>query len=570
MKALGDSMITDKKEDNKISAPEFISRYKAAIKAKLTREQFAKILGILPDSLLRRRLAIYKETGLNLAILESKGNGFLEQDKLEAYYNFLSTIEKNDGIGKVTRNISGFQRYVVTSAQNATPISPEFFASLMTYCNVHDAQLLVIPYRYKNPTSIWIAQDQDGDWWAPPLHPYIIEDNVRLTDKLVILGGIKIQPTASEPLSGFEGHTGMDSSIVGHPKIQLKSVPTINNAYPKIITTTGAVTIQNYTDSKAGWKGAFHHSLAALVIEIEDNGNFHIRHIHADASTGEFYDLDGLYTPTGVTYGHRAAALVAGDIHAEFIDPAVEAATYTSVDSLANVVNPENYLFHDLTDYYARNHHHRGNDIIGAGKHRFGRNNVEKGLQQAADFIDRVTRPGTKNIVVKSNHDEAFDRWLREADIRGDYENAQFYYYMKYHQMKNIRMNRTGFDSIDPFEFWCHNPDTARGLKSIGETTFLKRDDSFRLNGIELAFHGDVGPNGARGSIKNLAKLSTKLVIGHSHSPGIYEGCVQVGVSSYLNLEYKRGPSSWICSHAIVYPDGKRTLIHIIDGKWRR
>jgi hypothetical protein len=553
----------------KLTTDNFIKQYKAAVKAKLTKEQFSKLLGILPDSVTRRRLTVEKQTGIKLPFLNSN---ILDDDtpqtQLEKFQTAVCELEKKE-YGKVTVNISGFSRYIITSAQNATPVHPEFLASLMTYCDANDARLIVVPYRYKNPTSIWSTVAKEDDVWAPSIVPYIVDSEIRITDNLILMANIKVQPTASEPVSGFEGFTGTNSIIIGHPKIQSKSVPTIKDDFPKLMVSTGAVTVQNYTDSKIGWKGAFHHSIAALIVEIGDDGLFHLRHVHADEMTGEFYDLDKRYSPTEVTSGHRVAALIAGDIHAEFIDPDVENATYLADDSIAAVCNPEKFIFHDLVDFYSRNHHHRGNDLIAVGKHRFGRNNVEKGLQQAADFIDRVTRDGTENIVVKSNHDEAFDRWLREADVRGDFENAQFYYYMKYHQMKNVRMTDTGFSSIDPLEFWCNNPDDAKGLINIDRTTFLSRDTSINVNGVELGFHGDAGPNGARGDIKSFAKLSTKVIIGHGHSPGIHEGCVQVGVSSRLNLEYKRGPSSWLCAHALVYPDGKRTLINVIKGKWK-
>lgn len=556
------------KKDEKLSTEDFIRRYKAAIKAKLSREQFAKIIGILPDSLVRRRLSISKERGLNLSLLPTTNNQDCSMEQFDAYSLALQDLEFKE-TGEFRRDVVGSKRYVITAAQNATPIHANFLACLLTYCEANDAEFIVIPYRYKNPTSLWNHNNKKEDWWAPSIKPYLLDIETRLSNHLVLMAHIKAQPTASEPVTGFEGMTGLDSTIVGHPKIQLKSVPTINGSLPKILTSTGAITIPNYTDSKAGCKGAFHHSFAALIVELEDDGMFHLRHVHGDAMTGEFYDLDGLYTQTEVTYGHRAEALVAGDIHAEFIDPDVETATYTGADSIASVVNPKHFVFHDLTDFYSQNHHHFGNQIIGVGKHRFGRANVEKGLQQAADFIDRVSRDGTTNLIIKSNHDEAFDRWLREADVRGDYENAQFYYYMKYNQMKSIQAHETGFNSLDPFEFWCNNPEAGRGLANLQNTVFLKRDDSFRLKGVELAFHGDIGPNGSRGSIKALSKLSTKLIIGHSHTPGIYESCVQVGVSSRLNLEYKKGPSSWMCSHAIVYPDGKRTLVNVVNGKWR-
>lgn len=553
----------------KTTPEEFIRQYKAAVKVKLSREQFSKLLGILPDSLRRRRLSIEKQFGLSLPFLSSTGESHIQQDQLERYYDVLQQLELKEE-GKVeTDNISGFRRYVITSAQNNTPVHEPFLKAINTYCEHNDAKLIVIPYRYKNPTSIWNNNNKNDEFWAAPLIPHLLDKMTRLSDNLVLMANVKIQPTATQPLSGFEGYTGSDSAIIGHPKIQLKTVPTMGNDIPKLLVSTGAITIPNYTDSKAGWKGAFHHSLAAIVVELDDDDIFHIRHIHCDQMTGEFYDLDKLYTATEVIPDQRVEALVAGDVHAEFIDPDVEHATYTGRNSIANILKPKYFIFHDLTDFYARNHHHRGNDIIGVGKHRYGRNNVEAGLQQAADFIDRVSRDGTTNIVVKSNHDEAFDRWLREADIRGDWENAQFYYYMKYHQMKSINMNDTGFASMDPFEFWCKHPDQASGLKSLDKTKFLKRDESFNLCGVELGFHGDVGPNGARGNITAFSKMSMKMIIGHSHTPGIYESVVQVGVSSRLNLEYKRGPSSWLCSHAILYPNGKRTLINVINGKWR-
>ena len=49
--------------------------------------------------------------------------------------------------------------------------------------------------------------------------------------------------------------------------------------------------------------------------------------------------------------------------------------------------------------------------------------------------------------------------------------------------------------------------------------------------------HGDKGPNGARGSIRNLRRIGIRSVIGHTHSPGIDEGCYQVGTSTRLRLE---------------------------------
>ena len=262
--------------------------------------------------------------------------------------------------------------------------------------------------------------------------------------------------------------------------------------------------------------------------------------------------------------------MVTGDTHALFLDKDVEAATYSNEDSIVKVLKPEMRVFHDLNDFYSRNHHHRGDDLINYAKHMFGSDDVEAELQVAADLLDRYNDPDSLNVIVKSNHDEAFDRWLREGSPTLDPRNARFFYYMKYHQYKSVKKSDNGrFEAFDPFEFWCLNPDQQTGLKSAENTVFLKRDQSLVVGNVELGFHGDVGPNGARGSIQNMSKIGTKAIIGHSHSPGIYEGVYQVGTSSQLDMGYNSGPSSWMTTHAIVYPDGKRTLIHIINGRWR-
>lgn len=545
----------------------FILMYRAAITAGLSREQFGQYVGMVPHSVARKRLKIKDKFGTDLAQLPLTGEYEIDEEQLELFES--TCAELHEEISKNTEKEvrSTSKTYVITSAQNATPLHHGFFNCIKTYLEKNDAELLVIPYRYRNPNSLWT--DKDHDWWHQDLVPYMSENNIELCRGLQVMGHIKMQPTAVNPLSGFDSYTGTDSGIFGHPKVQLKTIPTPSKSLPKILTSTGSLTIPNYTDSKAGHKGEFHHSLAAVIVEVTNN-EFHIRHIHGDDETGEFYDLDKHYTADNVTENHRIEALVTGDTHIEFLDGDVDNATFTNPDSIMKVLKPKNLVYHDILDFYARNHHHRGNDIIAVGKHRYGRNNVEEGLQMVADFIDRNTTKGTTNIIVKSNHDEALDRWLREIDPKTDAENAQFYYYMKYHQLKNIKITDTGFTSMDPLEFWCHNPDSEKGLSSIENTVFLGRNQSFSVKNIEIGFHGDSGPNGARGSIQNMSKIGPKCIIGHSHSPGINEGAYQVGLSAKLNLEYVGGsPSSWLHTHCIVYPDGSRTLINIINGKWR-
>jgi len=547
---------------------DFIAKYKAALKCKFSREEFADYLGVKPESVIRRRLNIQQTTGLDLPYIPSDPNydGSVDFDKVEKFEDIYEKLLQNhEGREKIDYTHKSKAVYVITAAQNATPVHEGFWATLQAYAEIRNAEIMVIPYRYKNPTSLF--SDKDDDYWWPSVENYLVSSEVQLCKGLQLLGQIKMQPTATTPLSGFDGFTGLDSAIFGHPKLQLRTVATPSKRMPKILTTTGACTVENYTDSKAGHKGKFHHNISALIVEL-DGDKFHLRHVHGDED-GSFYDLEYHYTAHGRTRYGRVVGLVPGDVHAEFVDDKVEAALFRGPNSIVEVLDPEILIYHDLEDFYRRNHHHRGNDLISYGKHHFGRDNVEEGLQISADFIDRNSRDRTLNLIVRSNHDEAFDRWLREADPKMDPENARFYYYMKFHQLNNLKKTRTGFQTIDSFEFWCHNPLDQTGLQSKGNTSFLRRDQSYEVADIEIGFHGDVGINGSRGSASAFSKIGPKTIIGHSHSPGIVEGCYQVGVCAYLDLEYAVGPSSWLHTHCVIYPNGSRALINVINGEWR-
>lgn len=455
----------------------------------------------------------------------------------------------------------GARRIVITAAQNATPVNKAFLASLLTYCRERQAQLIVIPYRYKNPTSMWSEKAEHDDWWAPELVPYLMDQRVELNPNLVLLADIKTQPTATAPLQGFETVTGARSAIIGHPKLALKTVPTPQSRMAKILTTTGAVTAKNYIESKAGKKAEHHHTFGAAVVEL-DGKRFHLRQINA-VSDGSFCELQ--YEFAGDIVRHRpAAALVMGDTHAEFVDPAVVAATFDGPDSIVAVLKPKTLVWHDLHDFYARNHHHRGEVFINYVKHHAGAGNVRRALEETFAFVDRVTPRGVTNVFVPSNHPDALARWVKEADPKTDPENCVFWAETFVAMCQGARWTETGARTIDPFTHWAQ-----RMLKTVKQTRFPSRDESVMIEGIDVNHHGDAGANGARGSLKGFTRIGVKTVIGHSHSPGIDEGAYQVGHNSRGGLEYQRGPSSWLPADCVIYANGKRSLIFIIDGKWR-
>lgn len=480
---------------------------------------------------------------------------------IEEYENRGIDRKTADGLHRKLRAERGVRRYVVTAAQNATPVHMQFFASLRNYCIRMGAQLIVIPYRYRNPTSMWTERAAADDWWAPELAPYLLDRRIELNRHLVLLADIKTQPTATSPLQGFETMTGSRSAIVGHPKLELVTVPTPQERLPKILTTTGAVTERNYIPSKAGKKGEFHHTFGACVVELE-GGLFHMRQINA-VKDGSFCELEYEYGPDW-RKPSELAGLVMGDTHVEFVDPDVVKATF-GPGGIVQSLRPKYLVWHDVHDFYSRSHWHRGEVFVNYVKHHTGRDNVEKMLDETFAFIDRHTPKGATNIFVSSNHpNNHLSRWLKETDPRGDPENCVFWARTFEALCMRARMTDSGARTVDPFTYWA-----KKKLNVAGQCVFLDQDQNYQINGIEVGYHGDHGPNGARGNIRSFGKIGAKPVIGHGHSPGIKDGVYQTGTNSRLRLEFMRGPSSWLHTDCLIYRNGKRTLLNVIDGKWR-
>ena len=481
-------------------------------------------------------------------------------DPTKPYRDQAGRTRKADERPQFKRALGGLRRCVVTWAQNATPVHKGFFATLRNFCERNDAELIVIPGRYKNPTSQWTQAQENAETWAEELTPYLYNGRKKLNNNLVLLGDIKTQPTRVAPLSGYEALTHGESAIVGHPKLQLATVATPQSRMPKIMTTTGAVTVANYTDTSAGKKGEFHHVLGAALVEIENSRIFHLRQINA-RKDGAFVDLDTAYFPDGSAEACGPyLGLVLGDSHVRFRDRGVERATF-GPGGLVELLNPGTLVFHDLLDAYAVNPHHVGDPFVAVAKQAVGFHDIRREVVEAIDWLRDVSK-GRSAVVVPSNHDDMLKRWLVREDWRKDPRNAEFYLETALHMVRSTVMTAQGSSTVDPFGHWLERmaPKNVRALR---------RGESFTIGGIECNLHGDSGPNGARGSVKNLSKIGVKVISGHGHSPAIEGGHYRVGTSTPLALEYTGPVGSWLNTHCSIDPFGKRHLHTIIDGRFR-
>ncbi len=459
------------------------------------------------------------------------------------------------------------KRYILTSAQNNTNVHDEVWENLITLAQYYKAEIFVGTYSYsKNsygPLAVKADTCDAGEekelWFDPRIEPYRKDKRVELGNGLVWCGEMNILPTANDPLEGLETYSQRKSAIFPHAKVAMRSIATMKGEGTKFNYTTGTVTKKNYIQKKAGLKAEHHHVYGGLIVEVNHNGNWWVRQLEADSS-GRIQDLNVLAENGTVTDDHHVEAITWGDIHATIINADVMA---NSLHMLA-VLKPKYQFLHDIMEGCSVNHH--------IEKDPFERHKVYvRGLDKITDEVDATictlekyaSNKEIETVVVDSNHDNWFYRWLKSNDPRkGDPKNAILYHEGCLAQLKAIEQKD---DKFNMTEWLFRRFNVPKHIK------FLGTDESFTICGrkIECGMHGHLGPNGARGTPQNLASVGRKSITAHTHSAGIYSGTYVAGTSTEMDMGYNTGPSSWSHSHVICYPNGKRAIITQWSSQWR-
>jgi len=478
------------------------------------------------------------------------------------------------------------KRYMLTSLQNNTELHEPSWAAGINLAKYYDAEIMVGTFTYtpQSEGSEKRGKERKNDmgfkiedrWYDPRAVAYIRDDLVQLAPGLVWCGHYNTLPTAVDPLRGTESLNGRNSGIFPHPRIELRSIATMPGDGAKLNTTTGTIGLRNYLQKRAGILAEFYHSFGFLLVEVNSDGEWWYRHLNAD-SEGVIYDLEVYADAEGVWQNDQGVeALVFGDLHRATADDEVLEATF-GVGGMCDVLSPRKRVFHDAFDMQARSHHNRRDPHVMYALYKNGEDSVAQEIVQLGEFFDEhpsydVDGNMSDDYLIDSNHDRHLDRWLKEADWRLDPPNARTI----------LKLNLAYLDAIDEGvddEFVA----LEFALKSLGyasNVNFMnlrsKKPEKLSLvvcpangGGVELALHGDIGPNGARGNARSLSKLGRKNVIGHSHSIGIFGGTYQVGCTANLRQGYNIGPSSWSHAHCVIYPNGKRQLLVFWNGKWR-
>lgn len=472
---------------------------------------------------------------------------------------------------------NGTRYFILTAAQDNTDIHEDFWKCLNVYAEwLSDCEILVSGFTYAKKLFEDHDKRSENVHYHPEIDDYIIHNRVNIGEKLVFCGEMNTLPTAVKPLSGFQTYTRNKWGIFPHVKVQLESVPTAKKDIAKQIMTTGAVTMPHYVRKKAGIKAEFDHIIGAVLVALNPDGSFWCRHLQATSETdGSFYDLDRFITAEGVSTDNRVAGITYGDVHHEKLDPDVALATWgydTQTGTLfadyreelpiplTQYLRPEYDFFHDLSDFSPRNHHNIKDHHFLLATHVKQTGNVEQALLACGNFLKAVNRDECQSVVIQSNHDNAFVKWLKTAAdrVRYDAENYQFYLRS---ELNYVNYLMAGESNPPVFE------DVLRDGGCPDSVLFVGEDDSFKVCGVECAMHGHLGANGAKASPTAFERMGSKSNTGHVHSPGITSGNYRSGVCS-LEMGYNKGLSSWAIAHTIIYPNGRRTILTFMNGKF--
>lgn len=467
-----------------------------------------------------------------------KSKGLSKDDKLEKSDVFQVAKEKQFDKEK--------EVFLIGWAQNATPIDENLFNNMLALAKEYDAGVHIIAGRYRNPTSIFV--DKDHDWWDSKVLPYLDANRHNLHKYLQVLSDVKVPPTASTPLSGLNGITGLESCIVGHPRQHLKSLPVLEGYPHKLLVSTGSITVENYTDSKSGKKGDFHHSMGFVVVEL-DGDDFHIRQVSCDKD-GNFYDLfKRAYNGEIYDNVFGCEAAILGDIHIQHNNKEATDITF----SLLDIMKPNHTMIHDIIDCESISHWDMKDPFRMMKKEEEGTDNLYKEKEDMLDWLEKYKHHNL--VVVRSNHDDFFDRWLKFSDWR-KVGNKKLYL-----ESANILAKEDIAKEKGVIPWYIHD-------RFGDEVKTLSLDDSYRVLGWELAMHGHLGASGSRGSHTQFKNINTKNVTAHCHHPHREDGHCSVGTLTNLRVNYTKGLSNWMHSNGLIYPDGKFQHIHIINGKY--
>jgi hypothetical protein len=456
--------------------------------------------------------------------------------------------------------ISHYDRFIITCAVTGVEPHANALKAVETYQKHNKAGLLILPC--SDPAK---QKEHKNKWSLSHKLPKesIVFAEVMLNNNLFI-STIKQSAKQIKPLTGVKrlAHS-KGSVIIASPKQFLEHIANSNNNQdiPRAVMTPGCITesdyeTEMYMSERTAYLADLDHVLGALIVEVKNNKTFFVRQVQFEKKTGAFCDLNKKYYPDGNVEDITAELVQLGDYHVMSTDPQAK----QMGKEIVELVQPDYMTVEDFLDGLSINPHEDKNKVRLSEKYRNNQFELSTELKANRKEIDDICKwPIKKKIIFKyGNHEDFLYRWICDAKFIDQPHN-------KILGMKlNIAVEEL---EVMPYEYAMRE---LFKIEQPDKVQFLGLDESFKINGVENGAHGHLGKGGRRNpTLEELEECYGACNVGHNHSASIFRSVFRVGTTSYKNLSYNHGASSWTHTHLIQHRNGSRQLITSIFGEWR-
>jgi hypothetical protein len=467
--------------------------------------------------------------------------------------------------------------FILTMAQSLTPAHGPFLINLHALSAALGGYEIIVGGATYGKSLFAKKRKQDileVAPWSSMFADLVTRSRRHLAPSVQACFEMNMRPTKANPLTGLNGYIRGKTSIFAHPKRALVSVPRPQSSDAVTMWTTGACTVPNYVEQEAGLKGLQRHTIGAVVVEIDTKDRVFMRNIDADPETGNFFDLDLFVSAGSVMSIDEAIEASEGSLDRPFLGiPCTHRAGLYAPFAraiwglggnpegdrpLIDLVQARGQAYNDLFDGQSINHHEDKNPILLYKRLAEKRQCVEPEIDQAARFLTETSRPWCKSYIVYSNHDDFLARWLQKPSTDVATENSKLWHLANYKWREAIDRG----EKFDVFE-WL-----IRRSNPSAEFEIVNADIPLEVYGVHYNFHGDKGPNGARGSTIGLSRMGLKLTKAHSHQVAIHDDCWDLGNLIY-KADYATGPTSWGNAWNLGHSDGNRQIGLLVGDKYR-
>ncbi len=460
---------------------------------------------------------------------------------LEKAFSEEKSVEKSDK-----------KLYIITTAVADSKPHDGFLKALDTYSKENDAQIVIMPCEsvtnsFEKKTAVFDSIFHDPKY-------LFVSNDIHLNSN-ICLCSIQVSAKQIRPITGLSRIGNREGSFVfASTKQFLEFIPSGNKRGTNYsIMTTGACTLPSYysetfVSKRLSYIAEHDHLIGAVIVQIENDRIFHFRQVQASPD-GSFIDLGYEYKVDG-SVSKVESSIVFGDLHSANIDQ-------NALDKFLRLfsnLDVKRVFLHDSFDGYSISHHVT-TIAERSMRYRDNASNLFDELRTTYNVIkdiDYLLLPD-EVVIVKSNHDEFLTRYLAQGRYVDDPENHYLSLGIARALFENQDVLKRGFEEV--------------GLEVPDSWNFLDRNSSYKIADVECGSHGDLGLNGAKPSLVTLEKVYGNCIIGHAHTAAIHRGVFRVGTLSKLDMGYNKGPTSWTQTCCIIYENGQRQLINMIENK---